>query len=258
MKTTKRGLVLGVVMLATAWPGRAAGQTVVIEPTADQVPDLIQVPAPGTWFDVQPPRGLFPVKGGEISMYPWYDGRVLPTAGERKMLEAARVAAEADAGVVAATRNYEKCYAAADEGIRALMRKNPRSDSYAEQIKAQQQVHDTIWVVGQGINSLDILLPDPHPVEGDPMAGIMLLKFSGFGSGRPAADSVDGIRRVAEEDPAAKVLLEKVRDAYWALDEAARAAMAKNAEMDLLMEKHTYLFYGRRDLGFATGGMIQI
>jgi len=191
--------------------------------------------------------------------YPWIGEYKPLTPEELKVLQAARAAAESDPAVIAATQTYDACFAAADESIRAVMLKNPLSQKYLEQIKREQQVHDTTWVTGIPIsNSSDILLPNPQTVMGEPKEGIERLKFSGHSDGMPAADSPEGIRRAAAEEPEAKALLQKVRDAYWKLDAAVQAAMRKNAAIDSLMKGHLHLWYGRRDLGLAEGTFVQV
>jgi hypothetical protein len=230
-------VVLGVVMLAAALPGWAAAT-----PAA--------VPAPQTWLAS---HGMWMPE----SQYPWFDGQALPKPVEEGVLKTAREAVEADAGVIAATKNYEACFAAANSAIRAVMLKNPLSDAYLDQVKNQQQVHDVTWILDMDVNSRDILLPNPPGVP-DGAMGIMRLRFSGRSNGLPGANSPEGIRRMALREPAAMAALQKVRDAYQALDEAVRAAMRKDAAVAALISAYPELLYGRRDLGFAAGGFVQV
>ncbi len=66
---------------------------------------------------------------------------------------------------------------------------------------------------------------------------------------------LDNIHQDALEDKDAQAAMQKVRDAFQALDDAVRAAMKKDPAINELVEKYPNLFYGRRDLGLMAGGL---
>jgi len=253
-----------IVLSVAGWvamAGLAGGQIqlppIGLSPSSSRAPSSEASP---NVFSNAPPNYLMPLPPDFPKLsaeYPWFNSQDIPTDEERKALTAAREAAESDKAVIAATEAYAASFAAADERIWASMLKNPQKTPNLDQIKNRQQVHDIIWVMGME-NSRDVLLPNPHADPDDPLAGIQRFKFSGFSNGLPASDSPAGIRRAAMQDAGAQAALQKVRDAYQALDAAARAAMGQNAAVEYLMKKYPNLLYGRRDLGFATGAFIQV
>jgi hypothetical protein len=69
--------------------------------------------------------------------------------------------------------------------------------------------------------------------------------------------ALDDIYQDALARPEAQAALQKVRDAYQALDAAVRAAMKKDSALAPLVDQYPALFYGRRDLGYYNATFIQ-
>jgi len=209
-----------------------------------------------------------------------------------KILLAARNAAEKTVEVMAATKVYAERFGTADDLVRSLMFNNPAINNpdykgYLNNYKIGQVLHETTWNIGLD-NSRDFLLPDPIPNPDPFVAGILSIHMSSGTSGphRPLAEvlshyqaakdsdpaeaasierqmqdirasyGLDDIHQAALNDKNAKAALQKVRDAYQALDDAVRATMKQDPAANALLEKYPYLLYGRRDLGFHVVAMM--
>jgi len=217
-----------------------------------------------------------------IPSTPWFGDKTLPTTDELKVLQTARDAAEKDPDVRADTRTYAERFGAADDLVRTLMFNNPAindplNKNQLMRYKSSQVLHETTWSIGLD-NSPDTLLPDL--LFGDWLT--IHMSSGRIGPARPQAEAlaaaenaalyspqanarlpairasyaVANMHQAALDDKDAKVALQKVRDAFQALDAAVRAAMMKDPAVQLLVEKYPYLLYGRRDLGIGVGASV--
>jgi hypothetical protein len=191
--------------------------------------------------------------------------------------------------VVIATRTYDERFGAADNLVRTLMFSNPaiNNPAYKDrvfQFQVGQVLHPMMWSLDYE-NSRDLLWPDPNP--GPLSDHLIVTKMSGTpGPSLPRAeaqakelerldafdrsddprlraeaqdmraiDALNNIHQAALEDKDAQAAMQKVREAFQALDDAVRAAMKKDPAINELVEKYPNLFYGRRDLGLTAGGL---
>ncbi len=186
---------------------------------------------------------------------PGFGKSPLPTDAELKILRTAREAADQHLEIIIATRTYVERFGAADALVRDLMFQNPAINNpafkeFLARLQVEQVLHDSTWTSDYD-NNRDLLLPDPN--AGPTGETIAILKLSGAPAPRqpPAPDTLDGIRNTALNNQDAKIAVQRVRDAFYALDDAVRAEMKKDPPVQSLIEKFPFLLYGRTDLGFV-------